>query len=46
MLDRPLPILGRLTPADVLELIRCQPGALEQHARTLATCTHSKVKES
>ena len=32
--DRPLPVLGRLTTGDVLELVRGKPGVAEPNART------------
>ena len=32
--DRPLPVLGRLTTGDVLELVRGKPGVTEPNART------------
>lgn len=30
--DRSLPVLGSTTSTDRLELVRCQPGSVEQHA--------------
>ena len=35
--DRPLPVLGRLTTGDVLELVRGKPGVAEPNARTFGS---------